>query len=135
MHSPLYKDRLGLWGGLLFWVVLYLGPALAMERGSDTPFVTSISLGGTWHARCNVLTPAQATSPMGDESALQEITVPSNWFQQGRDVAGIVWFRRRFPVLPHRQGQLVRLVFTDDYRTSLLALSGLLVHTPFLPKE
>src|SRR5262249_47401705 len=83
---------------------------------ADAPLVTSLSLAGRWKVRSDSLPPAEASLPMLDDSAWQEITVPSNWFLQGRDEAGVVWFRRRFPALPQQPGQLVKLVFTGvDY--------------------
>lgn len=116
MHSPLPKYGVSLWCGILLGVAMCLRQAMAMDYRTDTPLVTHISLAGTWEVRSGTLTTANAYLPSGDESTWQAITVPSNWFLQGRDEAGTVWFRRRFPAMPHLQGQLVKLVFTGvDY--------------------
>src|SRR5262249_8904686 len=108
--------RIVLWCGLLSCVALCPGRAMATADPTDTSGVTRLSLAGLWEVRAGALTPAQAALPSTDKSPWQTITVPSNWFLQGRDEAGQVWFRRRFPAMPHLRGQIVKLVFTGvDY--------------------
>src|SRR5262249_39665484 len=116
MHSPRHKSRAVLWCGVLLCVALWRGQAIAVADHTDTVGTTRISLAGWWEVRSGALTPAQASRPSADESPWQTITVPSNWFLQGREEAGPVWFRHRFPTMPHLRGRLVKLVFTGvDY--------------------
>jgi beta-mannosidase len=82
--------------------------------------MTTLSLGGTWEVQIGDLTPGQASRPTEDTSAWQEMVVPSNWWLQGRDWSGSVWFRRRFAAMPHLQGQVVKLAFGGvDYAAAV----------------
>lgn len=62
-------------------------PPVAREGHVVSPSATSLS--GPWSVRvgetANVATPSPSSPQMG---------VPSNWFQQGLDVDGVVWFSR-----------------------------------------
>lgn len=46
----------------------------------------------------------------------QTIKVPSNWYLQGRDLEGVVWYRDKFKLDPRWEGKTIELVFSGvDY--------------------
>lgn len=50
----------------------------------------------------------------------QPIKVPSNWYLQGHDLSGVVWYRHQFQVDPALKGKFVQLVFQGvDYRADV----------------
>ncbi|NET36122.1 MAG: glycoside hydrolase family 2, partial [Cyanothece sp. SIO1E1] len=51
-----------------------------------------------------------------DQGNWQPIAVPSNWFLQGQDFAGVAWYQRHFEIDPNLQGKVIKLVFEGvDY--------------------
>src|SRR5262249_18711266 len=112
MHALRHTYRIVLWCSLLACVALCPERAMATADPTDTSGVTRLSLAGLGEVRAGALTLAQAALPPTDKSPGQTIPIPSNCFLQGREEAGQVWFRRRFPAMPHLRGQIVKLVFT-----------------------
>ena len=46
----------------------------------------------------------------------QEINVPANWWLEGQDLSGVIWYRYRFPATPELKDKVVKLVFAGvDY--------------------
>jgi beta-galactosidase/beta-glucuronidase len=75
-----------------------------------------ISLAGSWKYHAGPRVPAEAHRPDHDESDWSEIQVPSNWYLQGVDRSGSIWFRRTFRVPRGQAGKRTRLVFDGvDY--------------------
>ena len=75
-----------------------------------------ISLAGPWKYHTDPRLPAQAHRPDFDDRDWPTMHVPSNWYLQGIDRSGSVWFRRTFRVPRGQAGQRTRLVFDGvDY--------------------
>lgn len=75
-----------------------------------------VSLSGKWKMMTGDLAPADPYLPSVQDHSWEEITVPGNWFLQGIDHSGVIWFRRHFKVDPGLNGKLVKLVFEGvDY--------------------
>ena len=84
--------------------------------GVVLPSGTTISLAGMWKFRPGTLTPADLYLPGINDSDWKKMQVPANWFLQGHDLSGVVWFRHRFSVPTPTQGKLVTLNFAGvDY--------------------
>ena len=89
------------------------------------PLPVTIPLAGTWQfvpdpmqpANSSLsLRPANSSVPALERRNWQDIAVPSNWFLQGQDLDGVVWYRHRFPVDSSLKDKVVKLVFEGvDY--------------------
>ncbi|MFQ5627227.1 MAG: sugar-binding domain-containing protein [bacterium] len=76
----------------------------------------TLSLAGKWKFTPGYLKQANLFSPGIDRSDWQEMAIPSNWFLQGHDLDGVVWFRRDFKINRKLQGKQATLVFEGvDY--------------------
>ena len=99
----------GVWAAEGAFVAQPAGSVLSLEA-------KIISLGGTWKMRPGLLAPANLYQPTLDESDWSPVEVPSNWYLQGHELSGPVWFRRHFRLDANLQGKLVQLVFDGiDY--------------------
>ncbi len=82
-----------------------------------------ISLDGTWNYRAdpgNEGTRKQFFSSSYDASAWQTMPVPSQWFVQGVDHHGVVWYRRTIQVPASFHGSVFELHFgAVDYEASV----------------
>jgi len=54
----------------------------------------------------------------------QDIKVPANWWMEGQDLNGVVWYRHRFKTTPDLQEKLVKLVFAGVDYTADVWLNG-----------
>ncbi len=90
-------------------VLLAALPILAMAgacaghpevRAAGWPLV--LPLDGRWKALPGDLAAANLYEPAVDDSAWPELRVPANWFLEGWNLGGQVWYRRHFaaPLLP-----------------------------------
>ncbi len=103
--------------------VSFAGSAWGGTAGTDPWQVTGnsevpqrISLEGAWKVLPARLRPAAMYAPSVDDRSWHEIHVPGNWYVEGLDVSGPVWYRKRFPALSGDPGQLTTLVFEGvDY--------------------
>ena len=98
-------------------------------RGSSIPRLSlqstaPISLAGDWlfqpdpqaGATVSSLSPAQPQLPKLPANQWQSIAVPSNWYLQGQDIAGVAWYQYRFNPKGDVQHKVVKLVFDGiDY--------------------
>ena len=75
-----------------------------------------ISLAGPWKYHAEPRVAAQAHRPEHDDRDWPALQVPSNWYLQGVDRSGSIWFRRTFRVPRGQAGKRTRLVFDGvDY--------------------
>ena len=87
-------------------------PPSPLEAGKDRS--REISLDGTWNYRTdpgNAGIRKQFFSPSYDASAWKTMPVPSQWFVQGLDYHGVVWFRREVQVPASFPGSVAELHF------------------------
>ena len=98
-------------------------------RGSNVPRLSlqstaPISLAGDWlfqpdpqaGATVSSLAPAETQLPQLPANRWQPIAVPSNWYLQGQDIAGVAWYQYRFSPKGDVQHKVVKLVFDGiDY--------------------
>ena len=107
----------GLWSLLLvFPVATVAAPPPTPDRSSLREVPLRQSLGGTWRALPGRLRPAGLYAREVDDRDWLEVEVPSNWFTEGHDLAGPVWFRRTFQVPTEVRGRMATLVFEGvDY--------------------
>jgi hypothetical protein len=89
------------WGLLLLLslaitIVFHHSPAVAQFNRDRSPSV--ISLDGQWKFADRYVKPKGAELTTFDDRQWQSLTVPSNWFLQGKDFAGEGWYRRRFRI-------------------------------------
>lgn len=76
----------------------------------------TIALAGKWKFHPAALAPGNLFLPSLDDRDWPEMTVPSNWFTQGYDFSGAVWFRYHFSVPSQVRDKLVTLNFDGvDY--------------------
>lgn len=54
----------------------------------------------------------------------QDIKVPANWWLEGQDLDGIVWYKHQFKTTPNLQDKLVKLVFSGVDYTADVWLNG-----------
>jgi beta-mannosidase len=79
-----------------------------------------VDLGGIWKAKSGKLIPANQYLPDLNDSAWHDITVPSNWYLQGYDYTGIVWYRRNFSLALSLRDSMIRLQFEGvDYSADI----------------
>jgi beta-mannosidase len=112
---------------LLFIVSISLTIAVhATSTGANlvplTP--TSISLGGKWKFAPGYPQPNNAERPNFDDRHWRSISVPSNWFLQGEDLAGIAWYRHHFQIDRSLQGKIIQLIFEGVDYTGDVWLNG-----------
>ena len=83
---------------------------------SDLENPRIVSLDGEWKFFAGCLQPDDVNSPTLDDRDWQSIIVPNNWFLQGRDLAGEVWYRRHFQIDSANKNKLIQLNFEGvDY--------------------
>jgi beta-mannosidase len=75
-----------------------------------------ISLSGQWEMRPGNLAPAGLYLPSVDDRSWKEVYIPSNWYLQGIDHSGVVWFRKHFRADSGWKGKVVKIIFRGvDY--------------------
>jgi beta-mannosidase len=88
-------------------------PKCSGVLGGEWP--AAVSLAGSWRYHPASLIGADAYRPGLDDRAWPEMQVPSNWFLEGLDRSGAVWFRRSFDT-PANAGRRTLIVFDGvDY--------------------
>ncbi len=91
----------------------------AMHPAIATP--TSISLEGRWQfwpdpEASTDLSPVSELPENLNQQTWKGIQVPSNWFLEGQDLSGVVWYQRHFSVTPSLKGKVFTLQFDGiDY--------------------
>lgn len=87
------------------------------RRAADPSGVPRVmSLGGAWKVLPARLRPAAMYDPTLDDQSWDEITVPGNWYAEGYDFSGPVWYRKRFSVTSGLTDRMATLVFEGvDY--------------------
>lgn len=80
----------------------------------NAPPITDISLDGTW---CIKLAASAAQAPpLFNNKICQPMQVPANWFTQGVDHQGIVWYQTDFTLPVLTSDQMATLIFNGvDY--------------------
>jgi len=79
-----------------------------------------ISLAGKWKIKQGDLAPANLYLTSVEDDRWKEISVPSNWFLQGIDYSGVIWFRRYFRADAAWKNRVVKLVFEGvDYASDV----------------
>ena len=85
---------------------------------------STVSLSGIWRfvpdtaadATPSKLLPTPTLPANLQQQEWRDIAVPANWFLQGQDLHGVVWYQRRFVADPGLQDKAVKLVFEGvDY--------------------
>ncbi len=86
----------------------------------------TISLDGQWRFSIGNLQAANQYSPDIDDSQWSSIHVPSNWYLEGYDIAGIAWYRRRFSLTEEdiQANKLITLKFDAVDYTADVWLNG-----------
>lgn len=98
---------------LLFPLLLISG--CAQQVPSSVPPLADISLNGTW---CIKLPPPASADalPLFNEKICQPMQVPANWFTQGVDHHGVVWYQTNFLLPTLTSDQMATLIFNGvDY--------------------
>ncbi|HJY81407.1 MAG TPA: glycoside hydrolase family 2 TIM barrel-domain containing protein [Candidatus Binatia bacterium] len=113
-------------GCVCFLICDRASPAFLASPNQVTapPLPTVISFAGKWKMHPGYLTPANLYLPTLDDSTWKEIQVPSNWFLQGEDRSGTVWFRHHFTPDSGLQGKVIKLVFEGVDYTADVWLNG-----------
>lgn len=97
---------------LLFLTLLTAG--CAEHLSSSSPPVTDISLDGTWCIK--LASSATQTSPLFNNKICQPMQVPANWYTQGVDHQGGVWYQTDFSLPVLASDQMATLIFNGvDY--------------------
>jgi len=85
---------------------------------------SKISLSGEWRLQPGSFKPANLYATPGADRNWQAIAVPSNWFLQGQDLSGVVWYSKRFTAEAALKGKVVKLVFEGVDYTADVWLNG-----------
>jgi len=107
--------------------VLFTVTAVAAEWPLEWPLI--IPLDGRWKALPGSFAAANLYDPAVDDSAWPELRVPGNWFLDGWNLGGQVWYRRHFaaPLLP--AGAVASLDFAAiDYAADVWLNGSFLGH-------
>ncbi len=91
----------------------------------ETPWPLVLSLDGLWKALPGNLAPADLYAPAVDDSAWADLKVPANWFLEGLNVGGTVWYRRRFEAPSSSAGTVASLEFAGVDYTADVWLNGI----------
>lgn len=79
-----------------------------------------ITLSGQWQFQPTNIKSVSAETIPDQPQVWQSISVPDNWFRQGKDIHGQAWYRKQFEVAPKVIGRHVRLVFQGvDYASDV----------------
>jgi beta-mannosidase len=97
-------------------------PLVAKSTFTNSP--SSISLNGDWKFAPGYLQPDNAYQPTFNDLNWRSIHVPGNWFLQGHDLAGVVWYRRHFQIDRSLKGKVIQLVFDGVDYTGDVWLNG-----------
>ena len=62
--------------------------------------------------------------PNFPENRWQEIEVPANWWLEGHDLNGVVWYRHQFPATPELKNRVVKSIFEAVDYTADVWLNG-----------
>src|SRR5262245_5767075 len=92
---------------------------LAGERAWHAPVThgvpTQISLDGRWRY-CHTADDERFASAVTSDALWPTMELPNNWYLDGLEHAGVVWFRRPFGVPASARGKRLRLRFEGvDY--------------------
>ncbi|MGZ8250967.1 MAG: sugar-binding domain-containing protein, partial [Methylophilaceae bacterium] len=97
---------------------------MAVNTGSAakeaSTILNVITLSGQWQFQPTNIKSVSAETTPDQTQAWQSISVPDNWFRQGKDIHGQAWYRKQFEVAPKVIGRHVRLVFQGvDYASDV----------------
>lgn len=81
-------------------------------------------LTGTWQFLPASFAPNNQDIANLDDSKWQQIEVPSNWFLQGKELSGKVWYRHKFKADTSVKDKFVNLVFEGVDYTADIWLNG-----------
>lgn len=95
-----------------------------IETRSNPQVLSSISLDGEWKFASGYLQPDNASQPTFNDRNWRSIQVPGNWFLQGHDLSGVVWYRRKFQIDRSLKGKVIQLVFDGVDYTGDVWLNG-----------
>ena len=106
-----------------FYLVIFLliFPAVCFPThskfyGYERSFPILLSLSGKWKMKLGNVAPTKFYVPSIDDTQWKEIYVPANWYLQGLEYSGVVWFRKHFTVDPCYKGKIVKIIFSGvDY--------------------
>jgi beta-mannosidase len=114
--------------GISLTIAIHPTPTVANPAQLETkPSLTipaSISLGGEWKFASGHLQPDNAYLATFNDRNWKSIQVPGNWFLQGQDLSGVVWYRRHFQIDRSLKGKVARLVFDGVDYTGDVWLNG-----------
>ncbi|WP_373540662.1 glycoside hydrolase family 2 protein [Chamaesiphon sp.] len=114
--------------GISLTIAIHSTPTVANPAQLETkPSLTipaSILLGGEWKFASGHLQPDNAYLPTFNDRNWKSIQVPGNWFLQGQDLSGVVWYRRHFQIDRSLKGKVIQLVFDGVDYTGDVWLNG-----------
>ncbi|MEA3274676.1 MAG: glycoside hydrolase family 2 TIM barrel-domain containing protein [Pseudomonadota bacterium] len=84
----------------------------------------SQDLGGSWLAHPDPSGSADFSAVEIDDSHWQKVPVPANWYLQGYDLSGVVWYRHHFTVSESLKDKRVRVHFQGVDYLSKVWLNG-----------
>lgn len=90
----------------------------------DSRHTGRISLNGVWKMKTGNLSPSNLYLPAINDRTWKDILIPNNWYLQGVDHAGVVWFRKHFSIDARWKGQIIKLVFEGVDYTADVWLNG-----------
>ena len=114
--------------GISLTIAIHSTPTAAntaqLEAKSNSTSLVSISLGDEWKFASGHLQPDNAYQPTFNDRNWRSIQVPGNWFLQGQDLSGVVWYRRHFQIDRSLKGKVIQLVFEGVDYTGDVWLNG-----------
>jgi beta-mannosidase len=91
-------------------------PKTAIIEQSSQSFHTVVSLNGEWLYKQTGQEIAEYPLPETDTSRWHTMEIPRNWYLEGLNYHGVIWFRRVFTASEEWKGCIVNLVFDGvDY--------------------
>ncbi|AFY92151.1 glycoside hydrolase family 2 protein [Chamaesiphon minutus] len=98
--------------------------ATQLETKLNSTIPASIPLDGEWRFASGHLQPDNAYQSTFNDRNWRSIQVPGNWFLQGQDLSGVVWYRRHFQIDRSLKGKVIQLVFDGVDYTGDVWLNG-----------
>ncbi len=95
-----------------------------VSKVSNVTIPRKLSLASEWKFAPGDLQPANGYGLEVNDRNWQSITVPGNWFLQGKDLSGVAWYRHHFQADRQLQGKIVQLIFEGVDYTADVWLNG-----------
>jgi beta-mannosidase len=101
-----------------------LHPTTWARSVSNVTIPSKLDLSAEWKFASGNLQSANAYSPDLADRNWASISVPGNWYLQGKDHSGVAWYRHHFQVDRQLQDKVVQLVFDGVDYTADVWING-----------